>query len=154
MSSDFGFGIPTLPYVSGRDLVGHVVQAPKSPSRIKTGDIVLTPSTDYRDLRKSAYQSFALASSFNAARIPTNTARHSIAGLGVAFIAAVLALGVCLGTDFGKVEGAVGPNLIKILKQVGENGIPEDVRWECFHGIEEYETPRKGDWVLIWGGKS
>jgi hypothetical protein len=40
-SSDFGFGIPELPYVAGRDLVGVVVRGPKEKSsRITLGDVV------------------------------------------------------------------------------------------------------------------
>jgi hypothetical protein len=40
-SSDFGFGIPELPYVAGRDLVGTVIRGPqKKNARIKVGDVV------------------------------------------------------------------------------------------------------------------
>jgi hypothetical protein len=159
VNSDFGFGIPTLPYIAGRDLVGLVLSPPPSPTnpssrRIRKGDIILTASTDYRDLRKAAYQSYAIAPSFNICRIPTNTTRNSIAGLGVAFIASVLALGVCLGVDFNKVEeGAPGPDLRSILRSVDESKIPKDVRGEALEGIADEETPKKGDWIAIWGGK-
>lgn len=40
MSRDFGFGLPALPCINGRDLAGKVVKAPKAPSRFRTGDIV------------------------------------------------------------------------------------------------------------------
>ena len=37
---DYGFGIPELPYISGRDFVGTVIKAPSSSSRIREGDVV------------------------------------------------------------------------------------------------------------------
>jgi NADPH:quinone reductase-like Zn-dependent oxidoreductase len=81
--------------------------------------------------------------------------RLRLAGLGVAFVAAVLALGVCLGADFSKIEGSgKGPNLLKILRSIDANSIPEDVRKECLEGIAESETPKPRDWIAIWGGSS
>ncbi|CCF44839.1 quinone oxidoreductase, partial [Colletotrichum higginsianum] len=56
---DFNFAIPSLPYISGRELVGRVVRRrPSSHSRLRDGDRVLVISTDYRDLRKAAYQQY------------------------------------------------------------------------------------------------
>jgi hypothetical protein len=37
---DFGFGLPTLPCISGRDLAGKVIKAPRADSRFKVGDTV------------------------------------------------------------------------------------------------------------------
>lgn len=37
---DFGFGLPALPCISGRDMAGKVVQAPRADSRFKVGDTV------------------------------------------------------------------------------------------------------------------
>jgi hypothetical protein len=42
-SVDYGFGIPELPYIAGRDFAGVVVQAPKTASDIREGDIVRHP---------------------------------------------------------------------------------------------------------------
>jgi len=166
---DFNFGIPTLPYIAGRDLVGQVIQAPKNPSsRVQKGDIVLSPSTDYRDLRKASFQQYAIASSFNVGRLPsllspqdstTGTSRESIAGLGVAFVAAALALGICFGCDFEATKGEKGssnggPNLRQILKSIAPESIPADVRTECLEGIPSSERPKKGDWIAIWGGSA
>jgi hypothetical protein len=62
---------------------------------------------------------------------------------------------VCLGIDFSDVEkGPVGPNLRKILREIDAESIPKDVREECLSGISDSETPKKGDWIVIWGGKS
>lgn len=37
---DFGFGIPELPYLSGRELAGTVAQVDDNDSRWKVGDRV------------------------------------------------------------------------------------------------------------------
>jgi NADPH:quinone reductase-like Zn-dependent oxidoreductase len=37
---DYGFGIPTLPYIAGRDLVGVVIKGGKETSRVQPGDVV------------------------------------------------------------------------------------------------------------------
>lgn len=39
-SVDYGFGIPVLPYVAGRDFAGEVVKAPDGNSHVRVGDIV------------------------------------------------------------------------------------------------------------------
>jgi NADPH:quinone reductase-like Zn-dependent oxidoreductase len=127
------------------------VRESPSDSRFKQGDVVFTASTDYRDLRKSAYQQVAVASSFNVARVPSAVSRERVAGLGVAFVAAVLALGVCLGCDFTEVGG---PNPRRILKSMKPESIPADQREECLRGIEEEEAVKRGDWILIWGGST
>lgn len=47
---DYNFGIPELPYISGRDLVGEVIRTSKVPSsRMKVGDNVINmPATHIR----------------------------------------------------------------------------------------------------------
>jgi NADPH:quinone reductase-like Zn-dependent oxidoreductase len=96
-----------------------------------------------------------VASEYNVCRIPDITSGQALAGLGVAFVAAVLALGVCLGSDFSSIEGTQkGPNLRKILRSLDRESVPQDVRKECFEGIPESEIPQAGDWIVIWGGSS
>ncbi|KAF1987584.1 quinone oxidoreductase [Aulographum hederae CBS 113979] len=171
-SADYGFGIPSFPYIAGRDLVGTIVQCPHpspnssvpSPLRqVRVGDVVFTASTDYRDQRKSAFQHFAIASCSNISRVPKSVPRVNVAGIGVAFVAAVLAMGVCFGCDFGTVatrqanseDDEMGPNLRQILHHdVQPEVLSADVRDECLHGIEEGQEPKKGEWILIWGGSS
>ena len=153
----FNFGIPSFPWVNGRDLAGTVVEVsdePESESRIHIGDSVLVPSTDYRDIRKAAFQEYAIATRYNAARIPPNESVHDAASLGVAFVASVLALGVSLGLDYSQIEKIPGPNFVDILEHIGQNDstIPVDIRGECFKTREERERLKKGDWVAIWGG--
>jgi len=59
-SVDFGFAIPTLPAVNGRDLAGVIVDVGPAVKRLKKGDKVFGPSTQYRDYRTSAFQSYAV----------------------------------------------------------------------------------------------
>ncbi|KAL3440522.1 chaperonin 10-like protein [Aspergillus insuetus] len=151
----FNFGIPSLPWVNGRDLAGIVVQAPETTgSRLRKGDLVLVPSTDYRDIRKAAFQEYAVATHFNAARIPASSCAHAAASVGVAFVAAILALGVSFGVDFSSIAQCPGPNLVDVLGNVDKGTIPADVRDECFASAEGIERPKKGDWIAIWGAST
>ncbi|KAH9903594.1 quinone oxidoreductase [Xylariomycetidae sp. FL2044] len=150
---DFGFGIPVLPYIAGRELAGRIVRAPKTDSRLSEGDRVIVISTDYRDLRKAAFQEYVVSSSFNTVRIPESISLQSGATLGVAFVAAALALGICAGVDFSQV--ADGPNLLKLVRGIGhEKDLPEDIRDECLNGIADEEGALPGDWIALWGGSS
>ncbi|KAJ5565718.1 Polyketide synthase enoylreductase [Penicillium sp. DV-2018c] len=150
----FNFGIPSLPWINGRDLAGRVIQVPKGSSRLRVGDIVLVPSTDYRDIRKAAFQEYAVATDFNAARIPLSTSIHASASVGVAFVAAVLALGVSFGVDFSVIKHVPGPNLPNIISKLDRNDIPADIHQECFGSLMDSERPRRGDWVAFWGAST
>ncbi|KAI5462051.1 chaperonin 10-like protein [Mariannaea sp. PMI_226] len=151
-SPDYGFGIPELPYISGRESSGTVVQAPRSTSRIKVNDKVIVISTDYRDLRKATYQEYTIASDFNVVRIPREITPSQGATLGVAYVAASLALGLCLGVDF--TQSHDGPNLLELVRGVPEASLPQDIRDECLRGILSSEGAKSGDWIAIWGGSS
>jgi NADPH:quinone reductase-like Zn-dependent oxidoreductase len=129
------------------------VKAPKSPeSRIQLGDVVIVPSTDYRDLRKAAYQQYSIASAFNTIRLPKSVSINSGSILGVAFVSAALALGVCMGINFDSVQG--GPNLLSILQSIEPDRLATDVRGECLGGIGSTECARAGNFLVIWGGSS
>jgi NADPH:quinone reductase-like Zn-dependent oxidoreductase len=150
---DYNFGIPILPYVAGREFAGVVVKAPEAPeSRIKRGDVVAIPSTDYRDLRKAAFQQYSVASSFNAIRLPRNVSVNSGSILGVAFVSAALALGVCMGLDLRGIER--GPDLLDIIRKLNQDQLPVDIRQECLNGISKRERAKSGDFLVIWGGSS
>lgn len=111
------------------------------------------PSTDYRDVRKAAYQEYLVTTDFNVARLPAELPVNTGAAIGVAFVSALLALGVSLGLDFSSVTGASkGPDLLSLLRKSDRDEIPEDVREECVDGIKDTERPQKGDWFAIWGG--
>lgn len=149
---DFGFGIPELPYISGREATGAVVRAAKTPSRVKLGDQVIVISTDYRDQRKGTYQEYVVASDFNVVRIPPRVSLRDGATLGVAYVAASLALGVCLGIDFTHVHD--GPDLLDLVRALPPGTLPSDIRDECLSGIPASSRAKPGDWIAIWGGSS
>lgn len=116
---------------------------------------VFGPSTDYRDVRKAAYQEYLVTSDFNVARLPTKLSANVGAAIGVAFVSALLATGVSLGFSFNDLVNAPkGPDLLSILKNLDQGEIPEDVRGEALDGISIGERPRAGDWFAVWGGKS
>jgi NADPH:quinone reductase-like Zn-dependent oxidoreductase len=158
---DFGFGIPSLPYIAGREFVGQIVSEPATTKdtslrTFRRGDVVFSASTDYRDRRKAAFQQYTIAPIYNLSRVPVAVAdKSTVAGLGVAFVAAALTLGVCLGCDFSRVRAGVpaGPDLKNILRHVPTEQIPVDVRAEALEGITDEGRPAAGDWLTIWGGK-
>lgn len=150
---DYNFGIPTLPFVAGRDIVGVVIKAPVNESHIKRGDVILTASTDYRDLRKAAYQHFAVATESTVSRLPRHLDCRKAASLGVAAVSAALALGICFGVDFSKVRiNAKGPNLLDIVRGLPADRLSRDVKHECLEGVRADEEPKPGDWIVVWGG--
>lgn len=86
--------------------------------------------------------------------MPAHLSTTATAPLGVAFVAAALALGICLGIDFSKgPNGVKGPNMKQIVQAVEPEKWPKDVREECSNGIPKDERPVAGDWIAIWGGK-
>ena len=123
-------------------------------SRLQAGDRVLAISTDYRDLRKGAYQEYVVAWDFNTVRLPPHISYEAGATIGVAFVAAILALGVNLGVDFTDVEN--GPDLLHLVRKLPnpETVLPDDIRDECLSGISETERAQPGDWIAIWGASS
>lgn len=93
-----------------------------------------------------------MASDFNVVKVPKEISLQQGATLGVAFVAASLALSICLGVDFTDAQG--GPNISDLVRSVPEESLPEDIRGECLHGISGSEGARRGDWIAIWGGSS
>ncbi|KAK8165597.1 hypothetical protein BKA80DRAFT_190561, partial [Phyllosticta citrichinensis] len=153
---DYGFGQPSYPWVNGRDFAGIVVRPPRKSSRIQSGDVVFGPSTDYRDVRKAAYQEYVVTTDSNVARIPKGYSVKHGAALGVAFVAAAIGLGSSFGLDFGDLGADVpaGPNLHALSRAVERSKIPEDIRTEVFDSLPSHERPQKGEWIVIWGGSS
>ncbi|KAK2593092.1 hypothetical protein QQS21_009222 [Conoideocrella luteorostrata] len=149
---DFNFGLPQLPYIAGRELAGTVAKVPSESSKWKVGDRVTVISTDYRDLRKAAYQQYVVAQGHTVVRLPQHISFEAGSTFGVAFAAASIALGVSLGVDFSHVLG--GPDLYQAVRDIGSDDLPEDVRNQCLEGIRPDERPRSGDWLVIWGGSA
>ncbi|KXJ89593.1 hypothetical protein Micbo1qcDRAFT_235353 [Microdochium bolleyi] len=151
---DFNFALPVLPYIAGRELVGEIVEtSDEASTKFSVGDQVIAISTDYRDLRKACFQEYVVASDFNILKLPRNVSPRQGAGVGVGFVAAALALGVCLGVDFGSVED--GPDLLAMVRgQDVQDRLAPDIAEECREGIEVAERAGSGDWIVIWGGSS
>lgn len=153
--ADYGFGQPSYPWVNGRDFAGIVVRAPRTSSRIQQGDVVFGASTDYRDVRKAAYQEYVVTTDYNVTRIPQGVSVKEGAALGVAYVAAVVALGVSLGLDFTRLRGAPhGSDLLELVRQLEPSDVPHDIRPEIFEGIATSERPQAGEWLAIWGANS
>lgn len=112
---------------------------------------ILSISTDYRDLRKSAFQEYAVASEFNAVRLSRNHV-HEAASIGVAFVAATIALGVSIGLVFPKAGNESPLNLLEVAQSQNRNDVPEDVIDEVFNAIDLWNRPQNGDWIMIYGG--
>jgi len=164
----FGFGIPSLPCVLGRDYVGVVVKNPSSRTEvdqtrsIPIGSVVVGVSTDYRDFRKAAFQDFVVAPVYNVSRLPkiSSVHRRQVSSLGVAFVTAALAFGVCLGgrlrrPGLNRSRQDEHLDLLSILRKIPAASLPEDIRGECStQSILDAERPKNGDWIAIWGGGS
>ncbi|KAF2147666.1 oxidoreductase [Myriangium duriaei CBS 260.36] len=149
---DFGFGIPALPFIPGREAYGSVITLPRQPSRLRIGDSFAFVSTDYRDPRKATCQRYIVAKSSNVIGIPPHVSPAEASAFGVAAVTATLALGVCGGLSFAEV--ANGPDLLDIVQNIDESRLASDVRAECRHGITRRERLSSGDWVAIWGASS
>ncbi|KAK2051336.1 GroES-like protein [Colletotrichum caudatum] len=165
---DFDFAIPQSPYISGKELFGYVVEVGSSCSRLKLGNWVskllhshpfLQPklrrimviSTDYRDPRKATYQEYVASLQFTTVRIPPSLSFEEAATLGVSFVTATLALGVCMGLTLSHV--ANGPDLLSIVHEA-KVLLPLDVRGDCFDNMNRDTRARRGDWIAVWGGSA
>ena len=109
-------------------------------------------STDYRDIRKAAYQQFSVAQDYNAVLLPPEISAESGATFGVAFVTAALTLGICFGIDFSNVLD--GPDLVRIVQNSTFLDIPKDVKGVCQAFAEKDDRAVSGDWIAIWGGTS
>ncbi|KAM0790565.1 hypothetical protein ACM66B_004434 [Microbotryomycetes sp. NB124-2] len=146
-SADFGFGLPTLPALCGRDYAGTIVKVGSRVKRWQPGDRVFGPSTAYRDYRTSAFQQFAVASEHCLGTVPEDISVEQCAAIGVGAVAAALALGSALGIairSFAPRTWAIG----------AEGESPE---WTKLSGTDSpITTPQVhfGEYLLIWGGST
>ncbi|KAK4052499.1 hypothetical protein OIV83_002301 [Microbotryomycetes sp. JL201] len=146
-SADFGFGLPTLPALCGRDYAGTIVKVGSRVQRWQPGDRVFGPSTAYRDYRTSAFQQYAVASEHCLGTVPDDVSVEQCAALGVGAVAAALVLGSALGIairGFAPRTWAIG----------AEGESPE---WIKLSGTDSpISTPQVhlGEYLLIWGGST
>ncbi|KAL3608942.1 hypothetical protein FPOAC2_03953 [Fusarium poae] len=149
---DFGFGIPELPQVAGREFSGLLFRTADDRSGWAKGERVIAISTDYRDSRKGAYQEHVVAKSYNVVRLPDHVSFEQGSTIGVAFVTAAVALGICLGVDFTVVKN--GPDVRQIVDGLNIDSLPKDVQKEVAQQIPSQDRPEAGDWLVIWGGSS
>lgn len=114
---------------------------------------VLAVATDYRDFRKSAFQEYAVVCCFNAIKIPKGIDPYQAASLGVASVTAALSLGICLGVTLPKQGKLSDIDLLEIAQSLGRERVPSDCFDEVFAPIPWEDRPRRGDWILIYGGE-
>ncbi|QIW99598.1 hypothetical protein AMS68_005116 [Peltaster fructicola] len=168
--ADYGFSQPSYPWINGRDFAGIVVKSARQGGRIQHGDIVFGPSTDYRDVRKAAYQEVGLmdrgssitdskqylvTTEANVARVPQGYQVKEVAPVGVAFVAAAIALSVSFGIDF--TQNAIAPSnvdFLRLVRGLDPREVAEDVRDEVYQGISAAERPQPGDWIAVWGANT
>jgi hypothetical protein len=104
-------------------------------------------------MRKAAFQEFVVTTEYNSARVPTAMPVLQAAVIGVAFVAAALGLGICLGVTFSGGSGTFnGPDLFNQVRRAGQGSLAADIQEECLNGITEAERAKAGDWIVIWGG--
>lgn len=72
--------------------------------------------------------------------------------MGVAFVAATIGLGICLGLTFPGANEPEALNLLETARLQNEDEVPEDTFDEVFNAISLWNRPNAGDWILIYGG--
>ena len=88
------------------------------------------------------------------ARLTADTTVKGGAAIGVAYVAASIALGVSFGLDFRFLRNTpAGPDLYGLVRDY-KSDLPNDVKDECLNSILSNERATAGDWLAIWGGKS
>lgn len=110
-------------------------------------------ATDYRDFRKSAFQEYAVVCCFNAIKIPKGIDPYEAASLGVAFVTAALSLGICLGVVLPRQGKLPDLDLLATAQGLGPERVPSDCLDEVFSPIPRESRPRKGEWIMIYGGE-
>ncbi|SCV71507.1 BQ2448_3095 [Microbotryum intermedium] len=139
-SADYGFALPVLPALNGRDLAGVVVGVGANVQRWKFGDLVFGPSTAYRDYRTSAFQQFAVASEHCLGSVPVKSSVEQCAALALA-----------IGSALGIAIRGFAPRSLTI----GADGeFPEWVKTTGSPTPIQEPSARFGDWILIWGAQS
>ncbi|GAA5871109.1 hypothetical protein JCM1840_007592 [Sporobolomyces johnsonii] len=134
-SADYGFALPVLPALNGRDLAGVIVHCGKGVKRLQPGDRVFGPSTDYRDYRRSAFQQYAVAAEHCLGLVPDVASFEDCAAIGVGATAAALAIASALAIP---IRGFAPRQLV-----TGAEG-----------ELDLAPPPRpiqSGEWLLIWG---
>ncbi|PTB63194.1 GroES-like protein [Trichoderma citrinoviride] len=153
-TTDLGLVLPSLPCVNGREFIGRIIASNVDRKcRLQPGEWVLAVSTDHRDLRKAAFQEYAIVSCYNAMRIPKHVEPFQVASMGVAYVAAGIALGVCLGVTFTKGPKKREFNLLENARMYPED-VPDDLADEVFDAMAPCYQAQPGEWLLVYGAST
>ncbi|PTB75014.1 hypothetical protein M440DRAFT_1402580, partial [Trichoderma longibrachiatum ATCC 18648] len=153
-STDLGLTLSSPPCLNGREFIGKIVASNVDRRcALQPGEWVLAVSTDHRDLRKAAFQEYAIVSCYNAIRIPKHVEPFHVASMGVAFVAAGIALGVCLGLTFTKGPKKREFNLLENARMYPED-VPDDIADEVFDAMAPCYQAQPGEWLLIYGAST
>lgn len=152
--TDTGHTLPPPPCLNGREFIGKIIASNVDRKcRLRAGEWVLAVSTDHRDLRKAAFQEYAIVSCYNAIRIPKHVEPFQVASMGVAYVTAGLALGVCLGLTFTKGPKQKEFNLLENARMYPEN-VPDDIADEVFDAMAPCYQAQPGEWLLVSGAST
>ncbi|CAK7203770.1 hypothetical protein SEUCBS139899_006517 [Sporothrix eucalyptigena] len=91
MSVAYNFCLPSLPWVTGREMAGVVEAVGSDVSGVKPGDAVWT-TTYYKDRRAGCFQDLVVVPQHTVFPIPTTLDFHTAACLGVAGVTAAMTL--------------------------------------------------------------
>ncbi|ANB14825.1 hypothetical protein AWJ20_2437 [Sugiyamaella lignohabitans] len=82
----YDFGVHSLPWINGRETAGYVVEIGEEVQGFKIGDRVFAPSTNYRDIRTSTFQTYSIAAAENVGLIPDFITFDQAAAIGVGLV--------------------------------------------------------------------
>jgi NADPH:quinone reductase-like Zn-dependent oxidoreductase len=85
----YNFGIPSSPWVLGRDIAGIVAQLGSNVRGLQVGDRVWT-CADSRDVRSGAYQRYSVGRRTHIGRIPDNVSNEQASTLGTGLVTAAI----------------------------------------------------------------
>lgn len=153
-SADLGYLLPSPYGLNEREFIGRII-ASEVDQRcpLQLGEWVLAVPTDYRDIRKSTFQEYTIVCCYNAIRIPKHVDPFKVASMGVAYVAAGLSLGVCLGVTFTKGPEQREFNLLEIARRRPED-IPDDILDEVFDALAPCYQAQPGEWLLVHGAST
>ncbi|KAL7921430.1 hypothetical protein ACQKWADRAFT_126124 [Trichoderma austrokoningii] len=153
-SADLGYLLPSPSELNDGEFIGRII-ASEVDQRcpIQLGEWVLAVPTDYRDIRKSTFQEYTVVCCYNAIRIPKHVDPFQVASMGVAYVAAGLSLGVCLGVTFTLGSKKREFNLLDIARRRPED-IPDDIADEVFDALAPCYQAQPGEWLLVYGAST
>ncbi|KAG8531917.1 uncharacterized protein KY384_003553 [Bacidia gigantensis] len=139
----YGFGVYSIPWISGREAAGVIEEIGAEVRNFRKGDRVWVTSTNYRDNRTSTFQEFIAASPFNVGHLPDFISFDEGATLGVGIVAAAGALFDSLHIPWPQQFEASPP--IGTLSPTSPQPSISDQDGKP-HG-----NPDSRPWILIWG---